>query len=210
MIVVEGIDLRHATARVRVVGDSTSDAELTRFSRETERLGLRCAPASATAATDAAPHVPGVTIRLISEREPVVYELSVARDVPGTRAMATALGVVLATYGPQENDLMRLRVALYEIVANATEHGRRDPTDRRDDRVTVELTFGTDGIVGAVRDRCTAFDPAQRLTPAVKNVLDDGHPRGLGLPMIRRLLDETDHSYQDDGNVVRFRKRICS
>lgn len=95
-----------------------------------------------------------------------------------------------------------LRVAVSEAVTNAVEAHRLAGTDSH-----VEVRCFTDGhrVEVTVRDRGPGFDP-----DSVEPAPDAEDPRrllfesGLGLPLMKRLVDRTDIQSDTDGTLVRL------
>ena len=93
-------------------------------------------------------------------------------------------------------------IALHEAVANAVLHGNQaDPT--RSVRVRLYGQPGY-GVVVAVRDQGTGFDPAAVPDPRTQDRLHLQHGRGLFL--VRQLTDFVEHRKQ--GREIVFRKCI--
>lgn len=95
-----------------------------------------------------------------------------------------------------------LRIAVSEAVTNAVEAHKAAGTDSH-----VEVRCFTDGhqVEVTVRDRGPGFDPAA--VPVVPDAEDPQRmffENGLGLPLMRRLVDKTDIQTSDDGTLVRL------
>jgi len=95
-----------------------------------------------------------------------------------------------------------LRIAVSEAVTNAVEAHKAAGTDSH-----VEVRCFTNGheVEVTVRDRGPGFDP-----DSVEPAPDAEDPRrlffehGLGLPLMRKLVDKTDIQSDDDGTLVRL------
>ena len=139
------------------------------------------------------------------------YELVLPRTRESMGALAVASSLILATYGPEANDLMRLRIALYEICANIIEHGRTkvddDPEESREEIVLV-ISFGDGEITGWIQDHCELFDPTSKELAHISDRLAARYRRGYGIYMLLQLLDRLEHEYNELGNRITFSKRI--
>jgi serine/threonine-protein kinase RsbW len=130
--------------------------------------------------------------------------------------VADALDAFCAAEGLPEDVAWRLRVALDEIVANIVAHGAfsahaaetragtppeeesaLDVWFHREDRL-VEVTVADDG---------PAFDPLARPDPVVTLPLDSRQPGGLGIALVKALMDEVRYE-RTTRNVLTIRKRI--
>lgn len=93
-----------------------------------------------------------------------------------------------------------LTLALSEACTNAIEaHDAKD----EDDRVTVRVDEDEDRLVVTVEDRGPGFDPMELPPhPAVTDPNRLNFERGLGIPIIRNLVDEVTFSSDDGGTTV--------
>ncbi len=113
--------------------------------------------------------------------------------------------VLLTSYGRQSTHLMQLRLALYEICANVVEHGLRH---HGFGEIDFELRFDNGTIAGWVQDSCSRFDPSETQLSPIPVSASKRHARGYGIHIIRQLLDDLEHEFNDTGNRITFKKRI--
>ena len=228
MILVARIDFGAGLAELVDSGgmEPSGPAELERVMQLAQSLGLRPVlrqePLGATARTGVgrgaprgAAQDPPATARpprsyLLQHRCTLaaglpVYAGSFRHEAGCLPQLARYAALLLATYGVQTTHLMQLRLALYEICANVVEHGLRS---QRHGRIDLHLGFRGDGIEGWVRDRCERFDPSEVLVSPMPVSVAARKPRGYGIRIIRQLLDDLGHEYDDTGNRITFRKRI--
>jgi anti-sigma regulatory factor (Ser/Thr protein kinase) len=118
------------------------------------------------------------------------------------RVVRAAVGQVGGLAGLDEDETRRLVTAVDEACANAIRHSYGgDPGQRlililtlRDDRLDIEL-----------RDFGKKPDPA-RVAPAAA---DTSRPGGLGLPLIRDVMDEVEFDLSAaQGTILRLAKRL--
>jgi len=127
--------------------------------------------------------------------------------VPAKADYVALVRVVLAAAASIEPDsrddrIDDLRVAVSEAVTNAVESHRAAGTDSH-----IEVRCMTRGheVEVTVRDRGPGFDP-----DSLPDMPDPESPerllfeRGLGLGLMRRLVDRTDIETGDDGTLVRL------
>ena len=95
-----------------------------------------------------------------------------------------------------------LRVAVSEAATNAIES---HATLGSDERIVLRCDLGEDQIEVEVTDRGGGFDPEGAVVAP-----DVGHPdrlwfeRGLGLPLMRQLADESEVTAHEQGTAVRL------
>lgn len=127
--------------------------------------------------------------------------------VPAKSDYVALVRVVLAaaaSIDPDSRDdrVDDLRIAVSEAVTNAVEAHRVAGTDSR---IEVRCLTNDTSVEVTVRDRGPGFDPdAVPLLPDVETPERLLFESGLGLPLMRRLVDRTDIESHDDGTLVRL------
>ncbi len=123
---------------------------------------------------------------------------------PAVRQAAEALDAFCAAEHLPGKAAWQLQVALDEIVANVVSHaasGAHTPAFdvwfRRDEDL-IEITVADDG---------PAFDPLAREDPVVTLPLDARQPGGLGIMLVKSLMDDVTYE-RTTRNVLTIRKRI--
>ena len=127
--------------------------------------------------------------------------------VPAKSDYVALVRVVLAaaaSIDPDSRDdrVDDLRVAVSEAVTNAVEAHHLAGTDSH-----IEVRCLTNGnrVEVTVRDRGPGFDPDTiPVIPEPDNPERLLYEHGLGLPLMRRLVDRTDIESDDDGTLVRL------
>jgi anti-sigma regulatory factor (Ser/Thr protein kinase) len=93
----------------------------------------------------------------------------------------------------------RLTLSLDEIVSNVIRHGYSDTNDHV---VDVQLTV-RDGVVTAViEDDGHAYDPRQSPEPDFSMPVEQRGPGGLGIHLVRQMMDSIDYARRDDRNTL--------
>ena len=127
--------------------------------------------------------------------------------VPAKADYVALVRVVLAAAAAIDPDsrsdrVEDLRVAVSEAVTNAVEAHRAAGTDSH---IEVNCVTRSHHVEVTVRDRGPGFDP-----DAVPVVPDPSTPErlnfenGLGIPLMKRLVDKTDIETGDDGTLIRL------
>jgi len=131
----------------------------------------------------------------------------VALRVPAKSDYVALVRVVLAAAAaidPESRDdrIDDLRVAVSEAVTNAVESHKSAGTDSH-----IEVRCMTSGhhVEVTVRDRGPGFDPDNVAElPDVESPDRLFFEHGLGIPLMRRLVDKTDIETGDEGTLVRL------
>jgi anti-sigma regulatory factor (Ser/Thr protein kinase) len=134
---------------------------------------------------------------------------------PTVGQVAGALDAFCAAERLPEDVAWRLRVALDEIVANIVAHGTveaHSPEARPGAppaEPALDVWFHREGplVEVTVADDGPAFDPLARPDPVVTEPLERRQPGGLGIALVKALMDEVRYE-RTTRNVLTIRKRI--
>lgn len=142
-----------------------------------------------------------VPLDLNAEGDEVILRVPAKSDYV---ALVRVVLAAAASIDPESRDdrIDDLRVAVSEAVTNAVEAHQAAGTDSH-----VEVRCFTSGhnVEVTVRDRGEGFDPDD--VPVVPDAEDPQRmffENGLGLPLMRRLVDKTDIETGDEGTLVRL------
>jgi serine/threonine-protein kinase RsbW len=102
----------------------------------------------------------------------------------------------------------KLNLVLEEWLTNVISYGFDAGGDHR---IVLDLALDESGELSArVEDDGRPFDPLSLPTPDVTVGLDERKVGGLGVLLIRRLMDDVTYSRSGDRNVLVMRKRVAS
>ena len=99
---------------------------------------------------------------------------------------------------------MKLALVLEEAVANVIHHGL--PGSPPPHRISVRLDIGTDSVAAEVIDNGRPFDPTGAPPPDLSLPLEQRPPGGLGVHLMRELMDGLDYRRSGDSNILRLHK----
>jgi serine/threonine-protein kinase RsbW len=127
-----------------------------------------------------------------------------AADAAAVQQAADALDVFCAEEGVSRQDRWPLQVALDEILTNVVSHARDGAGSAIFD---VWFRRVGDDLEVVVADDGPAFDPLSQPAPDVTLPLEKRQPGGLGIMLVKTLLDEVRYE-RTTRNVVTLRKRM--
>lgn len=109
-----------------------------------------------------------------------------------------------AAFGFAEEDVSKIALAVDEACTNIIKHAYRfDPGGR----ITVEVRRGDGAFTVTVIDHGRGFDPEAIRTPDMKEYLSKYRRGGLGVFLMRSLMDEVEyHIVPGERNEVRMTK----
>jgi serine/threonine-protein kinase RsbW len=138
--------------------------------------------------------------------------LSVPGTDEGIRTALDALEALMAARGLAKAVTWPVEVSLDEVLANVVRHG----LEGRGVAATVELELRLDvGVEPAVcevvvTDDGPQFDPLQAPEPDTSLGVEDRPIGGLGIALVRRLMDEAEYERRDGRNRLRLRRRLVA
>jgi len=136
--------------------------------------------------------------------------------VPGTRqgvrAALDALAALTTAHGISKAVSWPVEVSLDEVLANVVEHARGG----RDGAATVDLELRLDlGVEPPVCEMMVVddgpeFDPLSAAAPDPSLGIEERPIGGLGLALVRRLMDEVHYERRDGRNRLRLLRRLVA
>jgi serine/threonine-protein kinase RsbW len=95
------------------------------------------------------------------------------------------------------------KLAVEEAVTNIIRHGYINTTGGK---ITVQILVRSNSLYIILIDQGPSFDPQQVNNPDIEKYVDTGKKGGLGIFMIRKLMDEFHYSVTDRGNEIHMVK----
>jgi len=108
-------------------------------------------------------------------------------------------------HGLPEEVVSDLTLALEEAVSNVIRHGYGD---RPDGLISVTFRATGESIVVTVEDAAVGFDPLKHPEPDLSVPVEARPAGGMGVYLIKRLMDEVDYRVYDGRNVLTLTKRL--
>jgi sigma-B regulation protein RsbU (phosphoserine phosphatase) len=97
-----------------------------------------------------------------------------------------------------------LQLALEEVLANVVRHGYGEGTPGE---IEVRALDAGDALRLEVRDRATRYCPLDEAAPPLERSLDERSAGGLGVHLVRQLMDRVDYTYEDGENRLVLERR---
>lgn len=95
------------------------------------------------------------------------------------------------------------KLAVEEAVTNIIRHGYNNTTDGK---ITIQIRVKPYSLGIVIIDQSPSFDPKQVNNPDIAQYIDVGKRGGLGIFMIRKLMDEYHYLVTDRGNELHLIK----
>ena len=114
------------------------------------------------------------------------------------------VGVIARDYGFSDRDVYNIQLAADEAASNIIEHAYEGVSDG-----VLDMTCGVwdDVITIIMVDHGESFDPSTIPLPDLKADLSERKIGGLGIFLMRKLMDDVHYSVERHGNVLTMSKR---
>ncbi len=138
--------------------------------------------------------------------------LSVPGTSQGVQAALDALAALTTAHGLSKAVSWPVEVSLDEVLANVVEHA----FEGREEAGTVDLELRLDlGVEPPVCEMMVVddgpeFDPLAAAEPDRTLGVEERPIGGLGLALVRRLMDEVQYERRDGKNRLRLRRRLVA
>ncbi len=103
-----------------------------------------------------------------------------------------------------EDLVWEIRLVLEEIVTNIISYGYED---RADHAIDVNIVNSEQDITLRVRDDARPFNPLDQTVPDLERPLEERGDGGMGIHIVREIMDEIDYKREDDGNLLVMTRR---
>lgn len=132
--------------------------------------------------------------------------LTLANDLAEIPRLAEAVETFCEPHEPSMKDLMAVQLALEELVTNVINHGYKDGLAHA---FTVELSAPSAGVIRAViADDAPAYDPLARPEVDTSLPLEDRPIGGLGVHLVKKLMDVSHYERRDGKNILVIERRL--
>jgi serine/threonine-protein kinase RsbW len=133
-------------------------------------------------------------------------ELRLANDLVGLANLAEWVERFGAEQQLSASVVNALNVVLDEAISNAINHGY-DAGVRGE--IAVRLRRAGSSVAVEVEDDGRPFDPLQAPPPDLSLPLDERPIGGLGVHLIKNLMDEVSYARRDGRNILKMAKRLA-
>jgi len=138
--------------------------------------------------------------------------LSVPGTDAGIRTALDALEAFAGGHGLSKALTWPVEVSLDEVLANVVRHGLGGRGETATFEVELRIDPGADPPVCevVVTDDAPAFDPLAVPEPDTSLRVEDRPIGGLGVALVRKLMDEVEYERRDGKNRLRMTRRLVA
>ena len=118
------------------------------------------------------------------------------------------LSKIVAEFGENNNlsskVLYALNLALEEILTNIISYGYEDNNEHH---IVIRLSLKDEELVAEVEDDGRPFNPLEVPEPDISRPLEDRQIGGLGIHLVRNLMDGLEYSRHEAKNLLVMKKK---
>ena len=112
----------------------------------------------------------------------------------------------------QRNDLPAevvydLRLVLEEIVSNIIKYGYKDNDEHQ---IYIQINLEGKILTLEIKDDGNPFNPLEVRNDAVEKPLDERDTGGMGIYIVKNLMDKTEYRRVEDNNILLLKKHITN
>ena len=133
-------------------------------------------------------------------------EFSIVNDLRDIAGVGEKIGAFCAEHGLAEHVSFEVHLALDELLTNTIDYGYDNDNEHRIDLL---LRLQGDTLTVEIADDGRAFDPLQAAEPDMGASLQDRARGGLGIYLVRKMMDSVAYRRQDGRNIVTLTKRVA-
>lgn len=132
--------------------------------------------------------------------------LEIPRSIAQVNNARKDVVAFLASKGISESIVTPIELALFEILVNIVKHAS---SDFLGSNMIVTCQARTADIELTIEDYGELFDPTIMSLPDIEEHYRQGNKQGLGIFLVRSLMDEVHYHYENTVNKLTLRKRIA-
>jgi anti-sigma regulatory factor (Ser/Thr protein kinase) len=137
------------------------------------------------------------------ERATITF--TIIHDVNALNRTRNSILAFLKSNAIDEDAISEIELATYEVLANIIEHS---PAAERGNKIICECALLQNRIEVRIEHRGERFDITEGASPDLREHFARGKSRGLGIYIIRTLMDAVEYAYAGNRNVIRLVKEL--
>jgi len=130
-------------------------------------------------------------------------EFSIKNDLSEIERLIDEALAFCADCSLPENALFDIRLAVEESVSNIIKYGYGDGEPHQ---IHLTVEAGNHGLILQIKDDGKAFNPLESPTPNISAPLEEKSIGGLGIYLLRSVMDRMEYKRDGNNNVLRLTK----
>lgn len=133
-------------------------------------------------------------------------ELSIDAIVDNIEIVTDFVNKLLEAYGCPIKAQMQIDIAIDELFGNIVHYAYHPEVGPA--TVRVEVTQEPLSVIITFIDNGVPYDPLKAAEPDTTLTADERSAGGLGIFMVKKMMDEISYEYKDGKNILRVKKKI--
>lgn len=132
------------------------------------------------------------------------HSISVQASTKHLAEVRDFVGKYATEFGFKKQDVADIRLAVDEAYTNIIKHSYKNNEKKS---VDIELGYDSDEFWISLLDTGDAFDPSSYTQPDVRQKIKEKKRGGVGVYLIRKLMDNVEYLKQGSKNEIRMIKK---
>lgn len=132
--------------------------------------------------------------------------LRIANDLAELTRVAESVEEFCANLAISAGYAFKLNVAIEELLTNTISYGYGDDAGRHE--IAIDIKREGETIVTELSDDARPFDPLNAPAPDLDSAIEERRIGGLGVHLVKTLMDDVGYCYRDGRNHITLRKKI--
>lgn len=126
------------------------------------------------------------------------FDLAIGSEIAMVPEVSDRLEEALQANGFSSEEILDTQLAVEEAITNVIVHGYGRPGEP----ILVSCRVSGDRAEVSITDTAPRFDPLSVADPDTGEGIDDREIGGLGVYLIRKVMDEVSYQYEDGKNIL--------
>jgi serine/threonine-protein kinase RsbW len=131
------------------------------------------------------------------------FELVIDSDIEKIPEISALLGEEMQTSGFGSEIILDTQLAVEEAITNVINHGYK----KTGGKIEVSSRISPERIEVQIMDTAPRFNPLSVPEPELDSAIEDRNIGGLGIFLIRQVMDEVSYRFEDGKNILSLTKK---
>jgi len=131
------------------------------------------------------------------------FELVIDSNIEKIPEISALLGEEMQTFGFGSEMILDTQLAVEEAITNVINHGSK----KTGGQIVISSRISPERIEVQIMDTAPRFNPLSVPEPDLDSTIDDRNVGGLGIFLIRQVMDEVSYRYEDGKNIFSLTKK---
>jgi serine/threonine-protein kinase RsbW len=134
------------------------------------------------------------------------FEMTIGSDIEEIPAVSARIEDAMGASGFSPEEILDTQLAVEEVITNIIVHGYKKTSCG----IHLSSRFNRKGIRIQVTDSAPRFDPLAIPEPELGGDIEERKIGGLGVFLLRQVMDEISYRYENGKNILILEKRRTS